>query len=43
VTSYSNSSKQRLLSGQENPDGLIHRHPTVIVVTIVKNALMYLT
>ena len=33
MTSYGNSSKQELQSGQENPDGRTHRHLTVIVAT----------
>ena len=33
MTSYGNSSKQELQSGQENPDGRTDRHRAVIVVT----------
>ena len=33
MTSYGNSSRQELQSGQENPDGRTQRHGTVIVAT----------
>jgi len=42
VTSYDNSSKQELYSGQESQYGRTYWHRTVSVATIVKHALMYL-